>query len=167
MLDKALRGPIRLEPKKFDESDPYAYKLFELEKHFAGACVYHTVSKASLMLLAEDAAFYYNLDPPTIHIVNRPAVKQYGWVENGDIYLNRAIWGANTTTLMHEIAHIVVQSHLPPDVEDHGPEFLGVYMHLLDKYRILPQEAFRLLARKWGLKIHRRYKPEALCCKRS
>lgn len=167
MLDKALRSPIRLVPKKHDPEDPYAYKLYELEKTFVGTCIYHSCPKYRLAALAEDASHYYNLDPPELHIVNRPKLAQYGWTEKSAIYINKAHYGNTAATLYHELSHMIIHEYFDESVESHGPEFLGVYMHLLDKYRIMPHEAFRLLARKWGLKIHHHFRPGAICSRRS
>ena len=62
--------------------------------------------------------------------------------------------------LLHELAHFLVDEFYT-DVEHHGPEYVAIYMHLLDRWKYLPNRCFRLLAKKHRLKIGRRYRPVA------
>ena len=63
--------------------------------------------------------------------------------------------------LLHELAHYIVDSTYV-NHQSHGKQFVGVYMHLLDKYRIMPNCAFRALAKKCKVKIAGRFKPDAI-----
>ena len=75
--------------------------------------------------------------------------------------LNRGFHGVNLITLLHELAHYIVDITYEGH-HDHGKEFVGVYMHLLDKYRIIPRDAFRVIAKRRRIKIANKFKPAAI-----
>jgi hypothetical protein len=77
------------------------------------------------------------------------------------IRLNRGFHGANLCTLAHELAHYICDDTYD-NHEAHGKQFVAIYMHLLDKYRILPSFAFRTLAKKHRVAIAGRFKPAAI-----
>ena len=43
-------------------------------------------------------------------------------------------WARNPWALLHEIAHYLTYCYFAPTVAGHGPEFLGVFMRLLDEF---------------------------------
>lgn len=52
----------------------------------------------------------------------------------------------NVATVLHEVAH-AIQSYILGDVhEDHGPEWLGIFMWLLVKAGVASEEAIILTA---------------------
>jgi predicted SprT family Zn-dependent metalloprotease len=63
--------------------------------------------------------------------------------------------------LLHELTHYIID-RIYVGHEDHGKQFAGVYMHLLDKYRIIPSIAFRAIAKKHRVKIAGKFKPGAI-----
>lgn len=84
-----------------------------------------------------------------------------GQVTNLRIRLNRGYFGNNVGTLLHELTHYIVGDTYV-DFQSHGIQFVGIYMHLLDKYRIMPNCAFRALAKKCGVQIAGKFKPDAI-----
>jgi hypothetical protein len=60
--------------------------------------------------------------------------------------------GKNFATCLHEAAHYIHGKLHPNDAEDHSPEFMGVYLHLLVTAKIAPAEAIYGSARARGLK---------------
>ncbi len=165
------RLPLPLPPWK-RRRDPQSSRVYVMERHYVGVCVYHTVTKANLQIVADHVCRYYRVEPVKIdtYVDTRAGADMsicwWSEDENGHhdthkIVLNRAKHGANVTCLLHELAHHIVHS-IYVNIEGHGPEFVGVYMHLLDKYRVMPSCAFRALAKKCRVKIARRFKPDAI-----
>jgi hypothetical protein len=141
-----------------------------MERYFDGITVGHLCSRAHLVELVEHACKYYHLPPLKLRIVNREEPEEgwedLAWVsfwENGkiELFLNRKQYGCNMLTLMHELAHYITDSYYE-DHQDHGRQFAAIYMHLLDKYKLMPSPCFRLLAKKYGVKIAHRFRPDAI-----
>lgn len=53
---------------------------------------------------------------------------------------------------LHEAAHAIADWILGWDIEIHGPHWLGIYMTLLIKFKVLPQSALEATALERGLK---------------
>lgn len=61
----------------------------------------------------------------------------------------------NIATGLHETAHAVLDRLMgwaPKGIEDHGPQWLGVYLCLLTHAKVAPREALEASARAAGLK---------------
>ena len=149
------------------KSDPQREKVYDLQAEFAGAWGVDRGSRATLQTYLAKVARYYRLNPPSLVISDRPTTYagEYAaaeWDRAGErIILFRKGHGDNFQCLLHEFAHYVIDQYYD-GAEDHGPEWVAVYMHLLDKYSILPHECFRLLAKKYRVKIGRRFRPKTL-----
>lgn len=60
--------------------------------------------------------------------------------------------GKNAWTLAHELAHHVIAVHDPKNqFQDHGPEFVHVFVILLDVMRLVPRIAMEPVLRKYRL----------------
>lgn len=55
--------------------------------------------------------------------------------------------------VLHEMAHAVTDYILGPELEAHGPQWLGVYMFLMDRFHIAPTIALTASAKAVGLKF--------------
>lgn len=148
-------------------SDPQREAVYDLQAEFAGAWGVDRGSRAALETYLAKAARYYRVDPPKL-VISRRHYRHAGeyvtaeWDRGNEaIILYPKGHGDNIQCLLHEFSHYVVDQYYD-DAEDHGPEFCAVYMHLLDKYCIFPASCFRLLARKYRVKIGRRFRPSAL-----
>ena len=58
----------------------------------------------------------------------------------------------NTPTALHEAAHVVADRIFEGDAQNHGPEFLGVYMALLIDAEVAPAAALHATALEHKLK---------------
>lgn len=58
----------------------------------------------------------------------------------------------NIPIALHEVAHAICGSIFRDTVENHGKEWLGVFMYLLEKEGIAPVSALHASAREFGLK---------------
>ncbi len=149
--------------------DPQRGPLYKAEREFEGCSTQHVASRDYLRALMRRVCNYYCVDPPALKFVNRPEQREYAWVyfsansefEDSEIFLNRGFHGQNAMTLVHELAHHIVDLHFDHH-ESHGPEFCAVYTHLLHKYNLIPQDAFRVVLKRWGVKIGNEYLPATL-----
>lgn len=171
MISPFLTRPIP-KPSKTIAEDPQRTRLYKMEREFVGISVYHAVSKDNLETLMRHACRYYNMPAPKLVVYNDPRDRKFGssnyeYYEpycvpfNHEIKLNRGFHGANACTLMHELAHYIVDS-IYENHSGHGKKFVGVYMHLLDKYRIMPSDAFRTIAKRHKIQIAGKFKPDAI-----
>lgn len=169
MISWLLTHPIQ-KPTKADIEDPQRSRLYKMEREFVGTSINHHASRAHLQELANHACAYYKIKPLKIVVYSKPNLREFGEsvyyindmiVFGHTVRLNKGFHGANATTLLHELAHYIVDDTYEQH-HDHGKQFAGVYMHLLAKYRILPSSCFRLLAKKWRIAIAGKFKPGAI-----
>tara|TARA_R100001143_G_scaffold28420_2_gene28092 strand:+ start:11388 stop:11909 length:522 start_codon:yes stop_codon:yes gene_type:complete len=171
VISRFLTHPIA-RTNKSCPGDPQRTRLYKLEREFIGTSVYHQASQKHLCLLARHVCSYYCVPEIRVVVYNDPDQKCFGesvsysdddfvTTYGHEIRLNRGYHGANLTTLLHELAHYISDQYFEHH-RDHGAQFCAIYMHLLDKYRVLPAFAFRALAKKWGVKIAGRFKPAAI-----
>lgn len=59
----------------------------------------------------------------------------------------------NTLVVLHEMAHAITDYILGGNLEPHGPQWLGVYMWLMDRFHIAPTIALTASAKAIGLKF--------------
>ena len=151
--------------------DPQREALFKMEREFEGCLIHHSAPKNFLVKKANEICDYYGVLRVKLYFV-RQRSDMYGWTESSHdqdyartkIFLNEGRKGAtgkNLPTLVHELAHHIVDS-VYDYAEAHGPEFCAVYMHLMNKYKLMSEDCFRLSARRWGIKIAPEYLPSAL-----
>lgn len=124
-----------------------------------------TETLTSLRAVIRAACRMYGLKVP-------PVVKQhdggkYAWSLSGvkgkrDVISIQAKSQKNVATALHEAAHIIADSIFKDTVQDHGPEFLGVYMTLLERTHVAPREALHATARKYRLKWRDDVTPEII-----
>lgn len=159
MISKLISHPLK-NPKPGPQYDPQRERLYSMEREIIGMAVHHGAKRSELLTVVEHACKYYGVPPPRLMVVNRPEQPVFGWTDTKKIVLNRGYHGANVPTLLHELAHWIVDSFDTSRIEAHRPQFVGVYMHLLEKYRLLPEAGFRSLAKKWKVRIGTKYLPE-------
>ena len=140
--------------KKKIKSDPQRHRVYRMERDFMGPCVEGSNKRKTLESVLTHACRKYAVDRPSLKIVRR-CDRTFGWCEDHAIYLNRDFHGNNLMTLLHELAHWIVDQVLETDEIDsvHGGQFSAVYMHLLNAYRVMPEAGFRSLAEEWRVDI--------------
>lgn len=133
------------------KSDPQRHRIYALERELIGQSI-NTQSKAShLRDVLLHACTKYNVTAPVLHIIDSKD-PIFGWTDEDGIHLNESFHGCNTFTLLHELAHYIMDRTYEPPFEYHGPEFVKVYMDLMHRYRILPKYAFKVLAERHKVK---------------
>ena len=147
--------PPKLKPDQ--KHDPQRRRCYHMERKFDGGSCFTKTERGVLEDIVTHACRKYRVDRPKL-VVGRSKEKTMGYADDEKIYLNSSFHGQNTMTLLHELAHWIV-SQLFDEYENHGSEFMCIYMHLLDAYRILPEFAFRRLCRESRLRIARLANP--------
>lgn len=144
------------------KSDPQRDYLYWLEAEINGWWAHSSATTKELESLLLLICKYYKVEPPKLKVIRNKRVSEaghYDWHEDL-ITLNRSREGANAMVLCHEASHYLTDCFYT-DVTHHGPEFVAIYMHVLDHFAFLPHECFRLLAKKHRVKIGRRFRPHA------
>lgn len=154
MSVRGLIVRVKKPTKPGPASDPQRAALYAMEREFLGACWNTKTSRKVLASAVTNACNTYQVARPRLKVIDQPQVHEFGSVTEDTVVLNRGYHGANLGTLLHELSHWIVWKYYPEDDREfHGPEFARVYMELLDKYRLLPRSAFKLLARQYGVKV--------------
>lgn len=60
--------------------------------------------------------------------------------------------GKNSATSLHEASHHIAYQLHGSRIDDHGPTFMGIYLHLLDKAHVAPLPALKAQLRHRGVK---------------
>lgn len=144
--------------------DPQRDSIYSIESEFSAAWKYARTSRELLEGLITQVGNYYGIPEahhPTLKIVQRIKGGYAGQQWADEIHLSREGDGVNPMVLLHELTHWLVDELYEDGIEDHGPEFAAVQMHLFDKWCILPHSCYRLLAKKYRVKLARRYRPIA------
>ena len=139
------------------KADPQREDLYWLEAEFGGWWHHVRSTRQQLNDLVTAVCKYYRVEPPRLVISRKQANHDGDYADN---VITLYSGGDNVGVLMHELAHHVTDEFYP-EAQNHGPEFCAIYMHLLDKWAWLPNEEFRRLAKKYKVKIGRRYRPIA------
>lgn len=123
-----------------------------MERELIGNCLFTTANREHLAAVLRHACRLYKVRTPHLKIEKAPTGSLVGYCTSSEIVLCAAGDGLNLSTLLHELAHWIVHEY-EGAVEDHGPEFVGIYAELMDRYRVLPIDAFEVLRKRWGLKV--------------
>lgn len=105
--------------------------------------------------MAKTMAGYFGLKPPPMRTA-RTGKKGYSAWQNSQgltVNLDKVRW--SPILLAHEMAHWICYKKDWNWDEGHGPEWLRVYIDILDRAKIVPAEAMMGLCRKYGLKVKR------------
>ena len=142
-ISRLLTSPLLKSPH-VHKGDPQGGKLYALEQTIRGNSVHTTCPREHLQAIVNHACRKYQVPRPKLKIVNEDA-EIFGSCFDDDIELNRGYHGVNAATLVHELAHWITDKLFEEDtLANHGPEFIGIYANLLNDYRLLPIQAFKL-----------------------
>lgn len=152
MIDRRLTRKPRLSGKPI-KADPQRHRVYSMERTIVGQAVgTHTDSKV-LNDIVRHACREWGVERPNCgwSAETRPSV--YGSCDDDSIRLNPLYDGDNTAVLLHELAHWLTFKvfEASDDLQDHGPEFMGVYRYLLDRYNMIPSVAFDALMQRWDI----------------
>lgn len=135
------------------KDDPQAHLLYSMEWEFFGGIFHAHTNVDYLTLIAKNACRAYKVPSPPVLVVDEKS-RIFGCCTENRIELNKLKHGDTVHTLVHELAHWITD-RTAIEEHDHGPAFVRTYMELLERYKLLPSDAFRLIAKRYGVKIAR------------
>lgn len=136
-----------------DRDDEQAHRVYRFEACFDGGTVGHVCDLKLLQDVVARACRTWKVKKPELLVVNKPKADWSGMHYDGDrIELNRGRNGQNLLTLLHELAHWIVDQK-DYAVESHGPEFMWIYIELLDQFNVLPRACSILLCDLFKIEV--------------
>jgi hypothetical protein len=140
-------------PKTYkpEPGDPQAHRVYQMERELIGQNVYTICPIEHLEAVAAHACKKFKVPVPELRLVQL-SVRHFGESYRDRIELNTDFHGQNLNVLLHELAHWITDRKFDNDT-DHGPGFTRYHMRLLEMYKLLPKNAYRDLARRYGVKI--------------
>lgn len=124
--------------------DPQKARLYAWEDSFWG-WNYNLVKLSKCREVIRFAANLYGVAPPSVrshHKVSMswsiPQSREISLQSKGSV---PGKGGLNYPTALHEVTHQIIWDYYGASVQDHGPEFVGVYMWLLAQAGIVPYDA--------------------------
>jgi len=73
-------------------------------------------------------------------------------LEKVTISVNPERYARNPFLILHELAHVACDQTFGMDLPDHGKEMVGILIWLYDHYKLIPEDAFRLILRRYKVK---------------
>ena len=135
--------------------DPQKHKAYAWETSFRSFNE-HNTPRRRLRRLIRRAERRYRIPPSKIIFTNRVhRAKRYAKIaseyEPNDHSITLGYNDHNYAIALHETAHAITDYLLGYDLEPHGPQWLGIYLELLEWAKVAPREALHASARAYGL----------------
>jgi len=151
------------------KNDPQREALYQVERGFSPKSVFGaTMTLAQAERLIKKVRRQYRLLPVRLcympqdeeHTVDHGRCDSFFDGETDELVevifnINRRKKSLNAFTLLHELAHVICDQYYGAHLQDHGPEFVGVAIWLYNYYRVIPEDAFRLVLGRYKV----RYRP--------
>lgn len=138
--------------RKKTKSDPQRHLVYSLERELVGQSVNTRCTRDHLRSVARHACKKYKVADVKLVFIHQPNREEFGWQDHRKITLNSGWHGCNLYTLLHELAHHITDEQYIDGCEHHGPEFFGVYMNLMHRYRVMPRYVMKIMADKHGVR---------------
>lgn len=149
------------------KSDPQREEVYRWEKGFSQMFYGHGFLPKEAHRLERAISRYYDIPRPRLRAVRwgkrgflGAAYSEHPTGANRQplIVVNEDLGAFTAPLLAHEISHIITDLY-GIDEPDHGERWLGAYLHVLDRYAILPLSMTVPSAKAAGL----RFRDPALC----
>jgi hypothetical protein len=157
-----------------NDHDPQRELVYEWEADFKSFNI-PTLSLAACRALVTKACRKYDTPGPVVRSHRRGGLSFYQAdkaptqytdilavheVIEGTATISFRADGRNHAVVLHEAAHAILNYWVPlGGYEDHGREFLGVYLWLLEFHDILPASAIEASAKAAGLQWIKKFTP--------
>jgi hypothetical protein len=101
-----------------------------------------------------DACRMYRVPPPKVRFAVRNSQSDSSYYDPNLHEILILPKHREVGTALHEAAHAITDWIIGPwDTEAHGPEWLGVFITLLDRFKVIPRVAAEAHAKAKGLKF--------------
>lgn len=141
------KRPIKKSPK----NDPQQYLVYRMENEAIGARTYMTLRRSDLARFTRAVCREYKL--PKVDLRYEDLGKWAAeWRSPNIIVLGTKTTSRDLLTIAHELAHHL-HGVLAGDLhqQDHGSEFMGCYMSLLDTARMIPVVGMRAICEHYKI----------------
>ncbi len=155
MIPHVFSHPITpARERHFVKFDSQRHKLYAMEREFFGHSINTHVKRKDLKEMSEWMCYRWRVPAPKITFFYSKKTKVFGYAdEYVGILLNSSYHGANYGTLIHELAHWIKDIRYGTDDEDHGPLFASIYRSLMADAKLMPQDCFDLIAKRYGVEV--------------
>jgi len=146
-------------------TDPQREALYQAERSFSSKPYFRAqINRKQALRLIARVRRQYNLVPVTLRMMPRNTTTiDHGRMdviyepETGKqlsvvLHVNRNKLGLNPSLILHELAHVACDQYYGMDMDDHGREMVGILIWLYNDYRMIPEDAFRMILRRFKVK---------------
>lgn len=147
------------------KTDPQREALYQAERGISSMPFFRPqMTRAQTVRLIKRVRKQYALVPITLRVMRKelPSV-DHGVMDvdyDGDthellkvtISVNPQRNAMNPFLVLHELAHVVTDQTFGFFMPDHGKEFVGAMIWLYDHYKLIPEDAFRTILRRYKVK---------------
>lgn len=144
----SYRKPIKRSPP----SDPQQYLLYRMENEAIGARHYMRLTRRQLSMYIRSLVRVYGM--PKVQILFEDLGRWAAeWRPPNILVFGKKTTSRDLLTAAHEVAHHL-HAYLAKglDQQDHGPQFMACYMHILDTSRFIPLVGMRAVCDRYGIK---------------
>lgn len=146
------------------KTDPQREALYQAERSISSKPFFRPqMTRAQTVRLIKRVRKQYNLVPVVLKIMPRNVVTvdhgrtDFLYHDNGEIFhvsinVNMNKFALNPSLILHELAHVVCDQYYGHKLPDHCKELVGILIWLYDHYRLIPEDAFRLILRRYKVK---------------
>jgi hypothetical protein len=128
-------------------------RAYAWEGTFRSFCE-RTTTRREVRRIIKAACRLYRIPPPVVQFRSMAGGAKMRLSSDYDPSVHTITMGftdCNHAIACHETAHAITDE-LYENVEDHGPEWLGIYLYLLEWCGVAPRTALRTSAKAAGLK---------------
>ena len=140
---------------KSPKSDPQREEVYRWEKGFSQLFYDHGFLPREAHRLERQISRYYDIPRPKLRYARWGKKGFFGAAYGGPrpmIVVNTDLGTFTAPLLAHEISHLITEFY-NIDEPDHGERWMGTYLHVLDKFSILPLSMTVPSARASGLRF--------------
>jgi len=147
------------------KTDPQREALYQAERSLSSKPFFRAqMTHAQALRLIKRVRKQYGLIPITLRTMSEelPTVDhgRYDVLYDGEthelekvtISVNPERFARNPYLILHELAHVACDQTFGMDIPDHSKEMVGILIWLFDHYKLIPEDAFRLILRRYKVK---------------
>lgn len=132
---------------KRDPSDPQKHLVYRWEDRWR--CFNErTLTREQARRCVARVARKWHVEPPTVLFLVR-GVREWSYVQGDLLALNYD--QCNEAMVAHEMAHYVTDKSYAAPVHSHGPEFVAVYIAMLEFLEVAPRVALEASLKAEGV----------------
>ena len=146
------------------KTDPQREPLYQAERSFSSKPYFRAqLTRAQALRLIKRVRRQYALVPVILKIMPRNTVTvdhgrtDFLYQPDGEIYkvsinVNMNKFALNPFLILHELAHVVCDQYYGHKLPDHCKELVGILVWLYDHYRLISEDAFRMVLRRYKVR---------------